>query len=482
MVRMKAMLVSLTLLASTALLAQAAPPNALDKLIREKSPVIAITHVQLLDGTGAAALSDQTVVFDHGTITAVGASASTATPAAAKVIDGTGKTLLPGLVGMHEHLFYSGPSGEQRVFIEQPFSFPQLYLASGVTTARTTGAMEPYADFNIKQQVDAGKLAGPEFFLTTPYLDGKPTIIPQMHEVTSPEEAREFVRYWHSVGFTSVKAYFSIHADELKAGIDEAHKLGMKVTGHICTVGYLQAAELGIDNPEHGPFGAPDVDFYSGKKPESCADAPGQIFRDITAKGDPNGALAKQTIDALIAHHVALTSTLAVFEGGLRPPMKWMMSRAYALMSDAEWSNVMTDRAFESAQNEREQMTLSKEMAFELAFFKAGGTMLAGCDPTGDGHIPAGLGDQREMELLIEEGLTPAQAVQVYTSNGAKFLGIADRVGTIAVGKQADLILLQGDFVKDPTAIEHPEVVFKKGIGYDSQAIYDSLRGQVGLR
>src|SRR5580700_5113633 len=170
----------------------------------------------------------------------------------------------------------------------------------------------------------------------------------------------------------------------------------MKVTGHICTVGYLQAAELGIDNLEHGPFGAPDVDFYSGKKPESCADAPGEIARDIITKGDPNGPVAKQTIDSLIAHHVALTSTLAVFEGGTRPSMPWMMSRSYALMSDSEWNNVMTNRAFESARQEFIQMRLTKEMAFELAFFKAGGTMLAGCDPTGDGHALAGLGDQRE--------------------------------------------------------------------------------------
>ena len=457
-------------------------PDPLAKLIRESAPAIAVTHVQLLDGTGAPALADQTVVFIDGKITAIGASTSTAPPQGAKVIDGSGDTLLPGMVGMHEHLFYSGPSGEQRVFIEQPFSFPQLYLASGVTTARTTGSMEPYADINVKAAVDAGKLAGPEFFLTTPYLDGKPTIIPQMHEVSGPDEAREFVRYWHSVGFTSLKAYVSITPDELKAGIDEAHKLGMKVTGHLCSVGYEQAVALGIDNLEHGPFGAPDIDFYSGKKPENCAAQHRQIFRDITAKADPDGAVAKQTIADMIAHHVALTSTLAVFEGGMRPPIQWMMTRSYALMSDAQWSNVMTDRAFESAHDDMEQLTLKKEMAFELAFYRAGGTLLAGCDPTGDGHALAGLGDQREMELLIEEGLTPAQAVQVYSSNGAKFLGIQDRVGTIAVGRQADLILLKGDFVKDASVIERPELVFKKGVGYDSQAIYDSLKGQVGLR
>jgi imidazolonepropionase-like amidohydrolase len=461
-----------------------APPDPMAKLIREKAPVIAITHVLVVDGTGAAPLDDQTIVFDHGKIVALGASVSTAAPAGSKVIDGTGKSLLPGLVGMHEHLFYVGPSDKQYMLIEQPFSFPQLYLASGVTTARTTGSMDPYQDLAVKEEVDSGKLPGPNLFLTTPYLEGSPRIFPAMHSVASPEEAKDFVRYWHSVGFTSVKAYAGIRADELGAGIDEAHKLGMKVTGHLCSVSFKQAAALGIDNLEHGPFLAPDSELYPGKLPGSCGEKYYDIFLTIIAKADPNGAEAKSVADDLIAHHVAVTSTLAVAEGGTRPPIGpgTLGERSRQLMTIEEWSGVMTSRAMAAKQDDMWTMLVKKEMAWELAFVKAGGTLMAGCDPTGDGHTLAGLGDQRQMELLVEAGFSPAEAVKIYTLNGAQFLGIADKVGSIAVGKQADLILMPGNFLKDPTAIERTEIVFKNGVGYDSQAIYESLAGQVGMR
>jgi imidazolonepropionase-like amidohydrolase len=481
MAAMKIACAAAVLLATTAALSQQ-PPNPLDKLIREKAPVIAITHVLVVDGTGAPAREDQTVVFDHGKIVAFGPSAQTPPPQNAKVIDGAGDSLLPGLVGMHEHLFYTGPSDKETVFIEQQFSFPQLYLAAGVTSARTTGAIEPYTDLEVKRAVDAGKLPGPDFFLTTPYVEGPGSFTNQMHALRDAQEAKEFVNYWHSAGFTSTKAYMDITPDELRAAIDESHKLGMKVTGHLCSVGYREAAEMGIDNLEHGPFGAPDAEWDPAKTPGVCGPNWSTLQRNVL-KLDPNGPELKQTIDTLVAHHVAITSTLAVFEGGTRPPMDrdGLVHRAHELMSREEWGNVMTDRALETMHDDLETMLVKKEMAFERAFAKAGGT-LAGCDPTGDGHTLAGLGDQREMELLVEAGFTPEEAAKIYTSNGAQFLGIADRVGVIAVGMQADLVLMQGNFVKDVSAIEHTQVVFKNGVGYDSQAIYDSLRGQVGLR
>jgi hypothetical protein len=258
----------------------------------------------------------------------------------------------------------------------------------------------------------------------------------------------------------------------------------MKLTGHLCSVGFKQAAALGIDNLEHGPFLAPDSELFPGKLPGSCGEHYFEIFTTIIAKVDPNGAAARAVADDLIAHHVAITSTLAVGEGGTRPPIGpgTLGERAKQLMTVEEWSGVMTSRAMATKHDEMWTMLVKKEMAFELGFVKAGGTLMAGCDPTGDGHTLAGLGDQRQMELLVEAGFTPAEAVKIYTMNGAQFLGIADKVGSIAVGKQADLILMPGNFVKDPSVIERTEVVFKNGVGYDSRAIYDSLAGQVGMR
>lgn len=127
--------------------------------------------------------------------------------------------------------------------------------------ARTTGSMEPYADLNTKQAIDSGKTPGPKLELTAPYLNGKGSIYSQMHKLSGAEEARAFVRYWHSVGFTSMKAYAQITPAELSAAIEESHKLGMKITGHLCSVSFREAAAMGIDDLEHGPFGAPDSEM-----------------------------------------------------------------------------------------------------------------------------------------------------------------------------------------------------------------------------
>jgi imidazolonepropionase-like amidohydrolase len=450
--------------------------------IREDSPVMALMHVQVIDGTGAGPQDDQTVVIDHGKITAVGATAKVAVPSGAKAIDANGKTVIPGIVGMHEHIFYPSTADGPLTAVEQFFSFPPLYLASGVTTARTTGSMDPYGDLAVKARVDSGKMLGPNFYLSTPYLQGAPSLIPQMYELKDAEDARAFVRYWHSVGFTSVKAYADVTPNELRAGIDEAHKLNMKVTGHLCSVGYNEAADMGIDNLEHGPFGAPDGELYSQRKPGVCGPDYFAELRDIVMNVEPDSPQLKQTIQNLVAHHVAITSTLAVLEGGLRPPMdrNGLMTRTRMLLVPEAWSKVMTSRANREASESFFLALLQKEMKFEREFVAAGGMLMAGCDPTGDGHTLAGLGDQRNIELLAEAGFTPSEAIHIATQNGATFLGEAERIGTVVPGKQADLVLLNGDLAKDISTIERPEVVFKAGVGYDSDAIYQSLRGKVG--
>jgi imidazolonepropionase-like amidohydrolase len=457
-------------------------PGTAPNFIRENAPIIVLTHVEVIDGTGAAPQSDQSIIIDDGKISAVGATASVAVPSGAKVIDAAGKTVIPGLVGMHEHLFYPSTGDGPLTAVEQFFSFPPLYLASGVTTARTTGSMDPYGDLAVKARVDRGKMLGPNFYLSTPYLQGAPSLIPQMYELKDAEDARAFVRYWHSVGFTSVKAYVDVTPDELRAGTDEAHKLNMKVTGHICSVGYKEAAEMGIDNLEHGPFGAPDGELYSKRKPDICGPDYFAELRDIVMNVEPDSPQLKQTIQDLVAHHVAITSTLAVMEGGLRPPMDrdGLMTRTRMLLVPEAWSKVMTSRANREVTDSFSQKLLEKEMKFEREFVAAGGVLMAGCDPTGDGHTLAGLGDQRNIELLAEAGFTPVEAIHIATQNGATFLGESERIGTVTAGKQADLVLLNGDLAKDITTIERPEVVFKAGVGYDSGAIYQSLRGKVG--
>jgi hypothetical protein len=123
-----------------------------------------------------------------------------------------------------------------------------------------------------------------------------------------------------------------------------------------------------------------------------------------------------------------------------------------------------------------------KEMEFEREFVKQGGLPVAGLDPTGYGGGSAGFGDQREVELLVEAGFTPVEAIHIATANGAEFLGTPDKIGTLARGKPADLVVMDGDPSADIKDIEKVETVFKDGVGYDSAKLIESVRGFVGLR
>ncbi len=461
---------------------QPSPPQP--DLIRERGPIVAIEHVSVIDGTGAAPRANQTLVIDHDRIAAIGADGSVRIPEGASRTDGAGKTVIPGLVGMHEHMFRPAPVAGPLIAAEMFVSFPQLYLASGVTTARTGGSMDPYGDLGIRREIAAGRMVGPDLDLTTPYLEGDPPAIPQFHVLSGPDDARAMIRFWAGLGFTSAKAYMDISHDELAAAIDEAHRHNMKITGHLCSVGYEEAARLGIDNLEHGPFAAPDGELDPERAPGLCAHAAGQgagpVMRNVIQNAEVDSPEVRRMIRTLVAHNVAITSTLAVLEGGDRPDLE-AIPHLRDLLHPAVWDWQVRAHAAQHPGAAFFQMMLRKEMAFERAFVAAGGTLMAGADPTGDGHVIAGLGDQRNIELLHEAGFSVPEAIRIATLNGATFLGIAGETGSLGAGKRADIVLLDGDLASDISAITRPVIVFKHGVGYDSEAIYASLRGQVGL-
>jgi imidazolonepropionase-like amidohydrolase len=404
------------------------------------APVVALTHVRVIDGTGAAPVDNQTVVLDHGKIAAVGSAATVAIPSGAQTLDLTGSTVIPGLVGLHEHLFYPSGGGIP-MYNEMAFSFPRLYLASGITTARTGGSLEPYADLNVKRLIDSGRMPGPRMFITGPYLEGQGSFGAQMHELTGPEDAVRTVDYWAAEGVTSFKAYMDITHAELQAAVDEAHKLGIKVTGHLCSIGFREAAAIGIDNLEHGLL--VDTEFHPGKQTDQCP--PQGVTRAEMGRLDIASPPLRDMIADLVKHRVAITSTLSVFEAfdGSRPPLE---PRFLDVASpDAAVSYLSSRARARGGADSASIAQMHKELEFELAFVKAGGLLVFGCDPTGNGGAMAGFGDQRNLELLVEGGFTPLQAIQIATSNGAKLLGELDHFGTIAAGKSADLVVIDGN-------------------------------------
>ncbi|HYV64865.1 MAG TPA: amidohydrolase family protein [Myxococcales bacterium] len=459
-----------------ALLVAAALSPAVQAFVQIDKPVVAITRVRVIDGTGGPPREDQTVVISGGKIAALGPSASTPVPEGATVLQREGGSVLPGLVGMHDHLFY--PAGGA-IFHEMPRSFPRLYLAAGVTTIRTTGSIEPYTDLEVKKEIDGGKQPGPRMFVTGPYLEGRGTFTPQMHEIQDPDDARRTVEFWIAQGVTSFKAYNFLTKAELGAAIRAAHAKKIKVTGHLCSIGFREAAELGIDDLEHGLV--VDTEFFPGKKPDECP-PPRAAAADLTRLevGSPQ---IKDLIDMLVKRKVAITSTLPVFE--LFDPARMTQPRALEAMSpDARALYLQNQlRAAQPAKDAPDwKKLLQLEMQFERAFVAAGGMLLAGCDPTGNGGALAGFGDQRGVELLVEAGFSPVEAIRIATFNGAQFLGEGERFGSIEKGKLADLVLVGGDPSTKIADIEKVEIVFKEGVGYDSPKLIESVRGTVGLR
>jgi imidazolonepropionase-like amidohydrolase len=465
----------------------AIPLFALVQLLGAQSPlqpfiafgdsVVALTHVRLIDGTGAPARSDQTVIVDRGNISAVGSTASTPVPAGARTLDLSGHTVFPGLIGMHEHLFYPSPGGAP-LYNEQAISAPALYLASGVTTARTAGSLEPYADLNTKAAVEAGNLPGPDFDITAPYIQGPGGYSVQMPVLRSPEDARRFVEYWISAGATSFKAYMNISHEALAAAVETVHRHHLKITGHLCSVGFKEAANLGMDDLEHGLL--VDTEFSPGKQPDVCPQ--GNAATDAATRLDLKGPQAAELFRILVSHHVAITSTLAVFEAFLpgRPPLQKRVLDALSTEAADHYLSAKERMAGRPEVAASISAALKQEMRFEREFVTQDGLLLAGCDPTGNGGALPGFGDQRNLELLVEAGFTPEQAIQIYSSNAARYLGREDHIGTIAPNKQADLVVVNGDVSAHIENVEQVLYVIKKGVVFDSAKLIESVAHKIG--
>ena len=436
------------------------------------TPVVALTHAKVIDGTGAQARDNQTIVIRDGRIVALGSSSSVAIPAGAAVIDLTGKSVMPGLVMVHEHLFYpTGPG----VYGNVAESFTRLYLAGGVTSMRTGGNLTGFGDIGIKRDIDAGRKPGPWIDPTAPYLEGKGLGLDQVHELTDVADARRMVNFWADEGATSFKAYMHITRAELGAAIQEAHKRGMKLTAHLCSVTFREAAALGIDDLEHAFYVS--TDFVADKKADEC---PGQnVGQKAVAAVDPNGDAVRSLIADLVKRKVALTSTPTVFEtfvpGRPLPPGLEVLDTQ--LRTQFEQRKAAIDTSTTSVW----RTLFAKGQSMELAFVRAGGTLLVGTDPTGIGGVIAGYSNQRALELLVEGGFTPLEAIHIGTLNGATFLGRANRTGSIAVGKDADLVVIAGDPSTRISDVRNVQLVFKQGIGYDPAKLIASVKGKVGL-
>ncbi len=353
---------------------------------------------------------------------------------------------------LHEHMMYF--SGF-RLWHSQAVSFPRLYLAAGVTTVRTAGGDAPMTDLNLKLAIDEGRIAGPRMFVTGPFFNGYDDHFLGDDIVRTESDGQREVRYWAAHGATSFKLYADIKPEAARGVIEAAHALHLKVTGHLGRINCQNATELGIDNIEHS--------FVA------CLNEIGSGTNDGRLN-PPDAQKAKALIALLVQHGVVLTSTPA---SGSSPPLT-AAERAYlhptALANYAAWLGRPHPELGASQGYVR---------ALEHQFLAAGGRLVIGSDAQ-DGGLIAGFADDRALEALVAAGHSPLDVIRMATLEGARFLGIDDDVGTIELGKRADLIVLGGDPSQKIADIEDTALVFKSGVAYDPKKLRDSVRGMVG--
>ncbi len=440
-------------------------------------PLLAITHAQVIDGTGAGIRDNQTILIKGETIVDIGDEKNVRIPADATVKDLKGALVTPGFVLLHEHFFYTLKGGNYGSLFR---SFPALYLAGGVTTLRTGGSMSPYADLNVRRDIDAGKTIGPDVDVTAPFVNGSFPLAfgMQMQRLQTPADVERMVGYWADEGVNSFKGYINLTRDQLETMVRTAHARHKKVTAHLCSVTYREAADRGIDNLEHGFMVASD--FVDNKTPDECpAGKAVELALDGLAINDPR---MQDLQEYLIQRKVAITSTLTIFEtfAAGRP----MTSQAALDLLIPELREAYVNTYTKIARDAAPLRTslLRKNMAWEKQFHDAGGLLVAGTDPTGYGGVVAGFSATRQVELLIEAGFSLPEAVRVASLNGAKYLGRESSVGSLVAGKRADLVAFSGGVKTDTTQLPAIAWSMKGGKAYDRSKILEQWKGQVGLQ
>ena len=445
-----------------------APSAALRPFVAVDAQVVALTHVRLVDGTGAPARDDQTVVIRGARIQAVGPSASTRVPRGARVMDLTGHTVIPGLVGLHEHTYFGG-IGRTAPMNASAY----LYLAFGVTTAMTAGSQLPDQEVELKRMVDAGEMPGPRLLIGGPYIRGGTVRTGPFRGVDSPEEAERFVGEWAGKGATWFKV-MSGPGNVLRWTLDAAHRRGLHVSGHLCAVTFTDAAAMGIDALQHGFI--TNSEYVPGKQPDVCPPGNQMAQADV----DVESPAVRESIRRIVASGAPVVSTLGVYETFI-PGRARLDPRAMEMLAPDTRREVEANHAaLDTSRFTVPERLLTKMMRWERMFVAAGGLLGAGADPGGTGFLP-GFGDLRNYELLVEAGFTPEQAVQILTLNGARILGEEARIGSIAAGKAADLVVIRGDPVATPAQIYEVATIFRDGVGYDSARLREAARGKVGV-
>lgn len=437
--------------------------DSLRPYIKYNKDLLAFTNATIVDGTGKAIKQNQTLIIENGIFKDMGNDTDIKVPQNAKTINLKGKTIIPGIVGMHNHLHIPR-------FPDVGDVAAKLYLASGVTTIQTCGAAAPYKELELAERIKYGKQIGPDIIPSAPFITGQGGN-PNMIIPRDTKHLKDTMQHWLDQGVKWFKVYRNTNPNDLKTIIDVAHKNKAKVRGHLCSITFEEATKLGIDGIEHGLNSTSD--FRTNKVYGQCNG--GREYMDELIINSPE---VKQLQQLMIDNKVFLTSTLAIYEASI-PNRAFADKRTIKAMSPFLQDQYKERRAsFDKQMNDSiRNNRLKRIMQFEYQYYKMGGLLCAGVDA--GRHVLPGFGDQRNYELLIEAGFKTEEAIQIMTGNGAKALECTN-IGTIQIGKKANFVILNGNLEKDATVIKNVETVFKKGIGYNPESILETIEEQFG--
>jgi imidazolonepropionase-like amidohydrolase len=404
----------------------------------QPASVTAIVGGRLIDGTGKPAIENSVVILQNGKIAAAGPAASTTIPVGAQIVDAHGKSVLPGLWEMHSHF--------------EQVEWGPIYLATGVTTARDVGNEREFI-VAARDAIAAGQGIGPRLVMAG-VVDGSGPFSLGVIRVDTPEQARNQVQKYKAAGFQQIKIYSSVKPDILKIVTAEAHRLGMTVTGHIpFGMNAIQGIEDGMDQINHVEYITP-------------------LMVDPKSKTiDPDAPNVKKVIKLLLEHHTVVDDTLALMEVILHPldhPISsfepGILRVAPELKEGLETMGVPPPKSEQSAATFRAMETTVRVL------HQAGVPIVAGTDQA----VP-GFSLDREIELYVQAGFTPMEAIQAATVVSARAMGMEKDSGTIEVGKRADVILVDGNPLENISDIRKVSVVFAAGKMYQPAALWSSV-------
>lgn len=486
-----------------------------DEFVAHKAEILVLEHASVIDGTGSEPKTDQTIVIEDGKIAAVGDTGSVSVPSGAEVVSMAGKTIIPGYVMHHEHLYYHSLAqvpGMAYLATPSMITMPRLYLSAGVITARSIGTYHPFDDLKLKEGIDRNILLGPDFFLTAPFIQGDPKYYQLMPEITSADAATREVQYWSARGFHNFKTYVDVSRSQMKAAAAEAHKQGKNISAHLCSMTILEALDAGIDEIEHGfqsiamdilrlrkgadkdyqpnatqffsdqpvfqfEAGAADVDFDEDER--RCRfDV---IFGPLLNEVDVHSPEVQYIFRKIIEKGAIVDSTLGglarLMANTVLPPVSDDTKSFYTPARQAQW-----DKEIGKLHGRSGDLTVFIRRLMELdhAFWRAGGRLVIGSDAVGLGGALPGVNNIESIELLVRAGVPALEVIKIATLNGARALELHDR-GVIATGLRADLVVLGGNPVDDVAAFYNVNTVFKGGVGYSSIKLQDSVRGTMGM-